>query len=133
MSIIEKRFIEHVLREEGVRFLRNQGREIRKQLVFHTKRLINDRVARVYGTGDMSATLEITHPAYQRFLDIKQGTQRKRKGAGKRKSAKGYRIHNRFVMGHYLSIAFRVQNDLTEEMRTLIRREWKKGGFTDGQ
>lgn len=127
MSIIEKRFIQQVLEEEGARFLKNQGREIRKQLQFHTKRLINDRSARVIAT-DAGGRLEITHPAYQRFLDIRKDTVRRRKGAGRRKSRKGYRIHNRYVMGHYYAIAFRVQNDFTEEVRVRIKRQWMKGG-----
>ncbi|HWK58102.1 MAG TPA: hypothetical protein VNQ80_12220 [Parapedobacter sp.] len=132
MSIIERKFIQHVLKEEGARFLRNQGREIRKQLVFHTKRLINERTFQVNENGGMSATLEITHPSYQRFLDIRRDTVRKRKGAGRRKSRKGYRIHNRFVMGHYYAIAFRVQNDLTDEVRLNIKRQWLKGGAGNG-
>lgn len=132
MSIIEKKFIEHVLKEEGARYLKNQGREIRKQLEFHTKRLINDRSIRVYGSGEMAATLEITHPDYERFLDIRRDTLRRRRGAGKRKSKKGYRIHNRFVMGHYYAIAFRVQNDLTEDVRLMLKRQWLKGGRGNG-
>lgn len=128
MSIIEKKFIQQVLEEEGARFLRNQGREIRKQLQFHTKRLINERSFKVIETPG-GGKLEITHPAYQRFLDIRRDTSRKRKGAGRRKSRKGYRIHNRYVMGHYYAIAFRVQNDFTEEVRAVIQRQWKKGGL----
>lgn len=123
----------HVLKEEGARYLRNQGREIRKQLVFHTKRLINERQAKAIELPGLSAKLEVTHPDYERFLDIRRDTTRRRKGAGRRKSKKGYRIHNRFVMGHYYAIAFRVQNDFTEETRQLIKRQWMKGGFGDGQ
>lgn len=123
-SIIKKRFVEQVLNDEGRRFIRNEGREIRKQLQFHTKRLFNDRKAEVTTGDDMDGKLSITVPHYTRLLDLRKKT--KIKGEKRKRSAKGYRIYNRFAYGHFYGIAFRLQHDFTEEVAQGIRRQWQK-------
>lgn len=123
-SIIKKRFVNQVLTEEGARFIKNQGREIRKKLHFHTRRLINDRTVKVTSADDMDGQLAITVPHYARLLDLRKNTRTK--DNGKRRSKKGYRIYNRFAFGHFYGIAFRLQHDLTEEVAEGIRRQWIK-------
>lgn len=118
------------LEDEGKRLLKNQGKAIRKELEFHTHRLIQDRTAVASITGDSQATLKITHPAYQRFLDIRKGTRRK--GGGKRRSRIGYQIHNRFMFGHYLAIANRMSVDFTEEVIQAIKKDMKLKGGSNG-
>lgn len=130
MSIIKKRFVEHILKEEGDRFLKNQGREIRKQLHFHSKRLINERVAEVSGGDGLDGQLSISFMSYLRLLDLRKNTRGK---SDKRITRKGYQIYNRFAMGHYYGIAFRLQNDFTDEMAASIKSEWQKGGLSNGK
>ena len=108
--------------------LSNQGRAIRKEVQFHSHRLERDRTVEVLPTPADGGTLRVTVPHYNRILDIKK--ERKNKsGRGKRVSS--LRIYNRFVMGAYYSIAFRVANDFTEEVRRDIRIRFK-GGLTNG-
>ncbi len=126
-SIIKKRFVEQVLNDEGRRFLRNEGREIRKQLQFHTKRLFNDRKAEVTTDDDMDGKLSITVPHYARLLDIRKKTNTK--GEKHKRPVKGYRIYNRFAYGHFYGIAFRLQHDFTNEVAQGIRQQWKKESF----
>ncbi|MGJ1419992.1 hypothetical protein ACR79T_10225 [Sphingobacterium spiritivorum] len=114
-------FIRHILKEEGKRLRSNQGRAIAKELKFHTNRLINDRVVNVLSQPQEGGTLRFTFPAYARVLDMKRERLKKR---GKGKTMKSYRIYNRFVMGTYYSIAFRVANDFTDEMRRNIRNQF---------
>lgn len=119
MDIIKTKFIQQTLRDEGRRFIRNQGIAIRKELDFHTGNTLKNRSTKVTGT-----TLEIDIPLHVRFLDIRKDTTKKRKGQGRRTSKKGYRIYNRFKEGHKLSLASRLANDFTQEMVTDIRRNF---------
>ena len=111
---IKDRFIENVLRDEGNRLLRNQGKALRKRLKFHTHRLYDTRRISV-----SESRLTFTHTVYERFLDMKRlqdGTiQRRRR-----------RIHNRLVYGHYRSIAGRLLYEFTEETIQEIRESIKQ-------
>lgn len=124
MSIIRKKFVEAILKEEGERLIRNQGREIRKKLHFHTHRLINDRSMKVTSSNDSDGQLSITFPSYLRLLDLRRNT---RDRGSKRINRKGYQIYNRFALGHYYGIAFRLQNDFTEEVKEALVKKWQKG------
>ena len=64
---IKDRFIENVLRDEGNRLLRNQGKALRKRLKFHTHRLYDTRRISV-----SESRLTFTHTVYERFLDMKR-------------------------------------------------------------
>lgn len=130
MSYIKNEFMKRILDDEGKRLLKNQGKTIRKELHFHTNTLIRGRTAEATISGDDQAKLKLSFPIYQRFLDIRKGTRRK--GGGKRKSAKGYRIHNRFMMGHFLSIGNRMGTDFTEEVVTQIKKDLKIKGGSNG-
>ena len=124
MSIIRKKFVEHILKEEGRRFIRNQGREIRAKLNFHTHRLIQDRKEDVQSADSMDGQLTITVPDYARLLDLRKNTRGKN---DKRRTRKGYQIYNRFAFGHYYGIAFRLQHDFTDEVRIALKKQWEKG------
>ena len=93
---IKDRFIENVLRDEGNRLLRNQGKALRKRLKFHTHRLYDTRRISV-----SESRLTFTHAVYER-------------------------IHNRFVYGHYRSIAGRLLYEFTEETIQEIRESIKQ-------
>lgn len=128
MANIKSIFIRNILREEGRRMLSNQGRAIRKEVQFHSHRLERDRTVEVLPTPADGGTLRVTVPHYNRMLDIKKERNNK---SGKGKRVRSLRIYNRFVMGAYYSIAFRVANDFTEEIKRDIRIRFK-GGLTNG-
>ena len=122
MSYIKREFIRQVLEDEGKRLGKNQGIEIEKRLKFHTRRLIQDRTATVTQGDDLSGKLTFTFPAYLRFLDMKRKVKRNKKSKVT-KIKKGYRLYNRFVMGHYNSIAYRLQNEFSSEVADAIRKD----------
>lgn len=122
MGYIKDEFIRRVLEDEGKRYKKNQGIEMEKRLKFHSKRLITDRTQTVIPQGDMKATLQMTFPAYERFLDIKRKVKRNKKTKVMKIKA-GYRIHNRFVWGHYNSIAYRLQNEFSSELAEQIKKD----------
>lgn len=125
---IQSTFIREILRDEGGRFKSNQGRALRKELKFHTYHLLHNRTTEVLNQPNDGGTLRISVPDYNRFLDIKRERRNKR-GTGTTRRSR--RIYNRFVMGTYYSIAFRVANDFTEEVRRDIRLRFK-GGLRNG-
>lgn len=127
MDAIRDRFIENTLRDEGNRFIKNQGVAIKTATKSRTGNLIRNRKALVSGTG-ANAKLQIDVPSYARFLDIRSKFKRSRRGQSKRSSGKGLRIYNRFVMGHYYGLAERLQFGYTQETIDLIRSKWE-GGF----
>ena len=130
MDAIKGKFIEHTLREEGKRFIRNQGAAIKTELRNRTGNLLNNRKFKIIGSGAQAA-LHIDVPDYNRFLDIRSKFRRRRRGQSKRSSGTGLRIYNRFVMGHYHGIAERLMYGYTQSTIDMIREKWK-GGF-DGQ
>ncbi|WP_146060658.1 hypothetical protein [Sphingobacterium lactis] len=127
MDAIRSKFIENTLRDEGNRFIRNQGIAIKNALKSRTGNLIRNRKATVTGTGS-NAQLHIEVPAYTRFLDIRNKFKRSRRGQSKRSSGRGLQIYNRFVMGHYYGLAERLQFGYTQETIDMIRSKWE-GGF----
>src|SRR5690606_37153844 len=129
MSYIKTEFMKRVLDDEGKRLLRNQGKAIRKELHFHTHMLIRDRKAEASITGDSQATLKLTHPAYQRFLDIRKGTKKKGTNDNNRR---GFLIHNRFMFGHYLSIGNRMTVDFTDDVAEQIKKDFGMKGGSNG-
>lgn len=143
MSIIQKEFVRRVLREEGERLTRNQGMAISKKLKFRTGRLMNGRTTEVVQADGMDGKLRFTHPDYERFLDMKRivrrtksVTVRQRENKGRRRSVasgglkkkSGYGIHNRFIFGHYFSIANRLMYEFTEDVQQSIREELSNNG-----
>lgn len=100
------RFIQDTLRDAGDRLITRQGQEISANLKSRTGTLLSGRRVSVSAN-----RLTLTHPIYERFLDIKR--------LGKRK--KRTRIHNRFVYGTYSSIAERLLAGFAEDVADTIK------------
>lgn len=104
-----ERFIQETLETEGKRLLRNQGAAISSGYRRGTGRLETGRSISVARGDAMDGRLTLTHPIYERFLDIKN-RRRKR-----------LRIHNRFIFGAYAAIARRLMYGFTEEVAAMLR------------
>ena len=104
-----ERFIQDTLEQEGKRLLRNQGAAISAGYHRGTGQLESGRSISVSGGGGMDGRLTLSHPIYERFLDIKN-RRRKR-----------LRIHNRFIFGAYAAIARRLMYGFTEEVAAAFR------------
>jgi len=122
MSYIKDEFVKAILLDEGKRLIRNQGAEIERRLKFHSNRLLNDRTTAVTAEDQMDGQLSLTHPAYERFLDIKRKVRSKKTN---RVYTRRFRIHNRYVMGHYYSIANRLMNELTDDVAQAIKKDFQ--------
>lgn len=118
--IIEQRFIEKVLRHQGDRLLRNQKRALYVKARFHSGRLDDHRSVSVSGGDDFDGELVFRHIDYERFLDMKRTVQAKN---GKTRRTAGYKIHNRFIYGHFLAIARQLSVGFTESVRNQIKEE----------
>lgn len=117
-DIVKKRFVAEVLKARGRDMIARQDREIRKKIKFHSNKLVDTRRVKVASESDAySGNLSYVHVDYERFLDLKRG----RRADGKR--VKRRRIHNRFVMGAYYSIARDLMFGLTEDVISRIRSE----------
>lgn len=116
---IKQRFVKAILEDESKRLMRNQGLALGRKLSMRTGRLFNTRQTSVTGGADMDGQLSFSHTIYQRFLDMKR-LQYKSKEVHRNR-----RIHNRFVFGHYSSIAGRLMYDLTDEVVATIKEELK--------
>lgn len=121
MDIIKQKFIHKTLRDEGKRFIRNQGNAMKIELRFFTGNTFKNRSSKVSGT-----TLSLSMPVHVRFLDIRKDVLPKRKGSGVRTSKKGYRLYNRFKEGHKISLINRISVDFTDEMIADIRKTLTK-------
>ena len=116
---IQGEFIRRTLKSEGERFLRNQGIAIRSTTASRSGNLINNRSSSVSQDGPISGTLTITHPIYERFLDMKV----LRYGKEQKKVRNKRQLHNRFVFGHYHMIARKLMYGLTDEVVESIKNE----------
>lgn len=122
MDAIKQRFVQGVLQEQGNRLLRNQGNALYHRLKFHTGHLVSQRSVQVTGGEAMDGKLIFRHLDYERFLDMKKSVMTKK---GKTKRTTGYRIHNRFIYGHYMAIARQLSVGFTEQVRDSITQELK--------
>ncbi len=129
MDAIRSTFVRNILKQEGARFIKNQGVAISESTKSRSGNLIQNRKAIISGTG-ADIKLHIDLPSYARFLDIRNKNKKSRRGQSKRSSGKGLRIYNRFVMGHYYGIAERLSTEYTQQTIDLIRSKWK--GATHG-
>jgi hypothetical protein len=75
----------------------------------------------------MDGELQITHPDYERFLDIKKRpkqsdnvTEWKKRTRSKLKS---YPIHNKIIMGNYNQLAYNLLYGLTQEVSKEIKTQ----------
>jgi len=124
-SSIKTEFVKIELEKIGVSINDDQTRSIRKYLNYRTGHLLNDRLFNVTRGSFLDGELAITHPNYERFLDIKKRpkqsdnvTDWKKKTRGKLKS---YPIHNRIIMGNYNQLAYNLLYGLTEEVASKIK------------
>lgn len=116
-SIVEQRFTEEILTSEGARLLKNQESAFSARLHFRSKNIVDRRKAEVTSGTEYSGKLAISHMAYQRFLDLKAMKY------GSKVVRRHRKIHNRYIWGHFNSIAYRLANDLTQNVATRIRSE----------
>lgn len=127
MPNFKQDFIKHVLNDEGNRYLKNQGLEMQKRLHFHTHRVFNDRSKKVTDEAGGDGELTIKHTAVERFLDIKRKSRNRNTNRIKHHRI---RIHNRFVFGHYFSIANRLMNEYIEAATEAIKQDFN--AFNNG-
>lgn len=119
--IVEQKFVEKVLQHQG-----NSCEESRTCWLYvksfptgDWKRLV---LFPCQGGDDLSGELVFRHVDYERFLDMKRVIQMKN---GRTRRRTGYKIHNRFVYGHFLAIAKQLSVGFTESVRDKIRAELK--------
>lgn len=128
-NLIQKAFVKQVLQEEGRELRDNQSKAIAKLLNFHSNRLYDDRRTKVNSDGQLDGQLTMTIPAYGRVLDIKpqyrNRPESKYERWRKRRRAKAFPIYNRFVFGHYYTIAYRLMYGLTEEVAANIKKQFE--------
>lgn len=93
---------------------------MRKLLTFHTGETESSRLFKVESGDVFDGKLTMKHLARERFLDIKR---KKRSKDSRRIRTTRYPIHNRFVFGHYYSIANRLMVDFTNEVADGIKRD----------
>lgn len=120
--IVEQKFIEKILQHQGDRLLRNQGHALYVKARFRSGRLEKVRSVSVSSDDNLNGDLVFKHVDYERFLDMKRVIQMKN---GKTRRKTGYKIHNRFVFGHFLAIAKQLSVGFTENVRDKIRAELK--------
>jgi len=100
-----ERFIRSVLDEEGGILIRTQSEAIQSGYTSRTGRLLNGR--RVTVSNDR---LTLTHPVYERFLDIRN------------RRKKRLRIHNRFVFAVYSAIAGKLAAGYRDEAQQIVKK-----------
>ena len=130
LALIRKEFVKQVLQEEGKELHDNQGKAIAKLLHFHTEHLYEDRPYSVESNDAMDGKFTLSIPGYGRALDIKPknnliSAQDKYTHWRKRRRTKAFPIYNRFVFGHYYTIAYRLMYGLTEEVAAGIKKQFE--------
>ena len=128
LALVRKEFVKKILQEEGKELHDNQGKAIAKLLHFHSERLMNERPYRVESEDSMDGEFTTSIPGYGRALDIKPKNrviqeQTKYTHWRQRRRTKAFPIYNRFVFGHYYTIAYRLMYGLTEEVAAGIKKE----------
>ncbi len=115
-DLVRDRFIRKILEEEGSRMLSRQTARIQSSLGSRSGTLLNSRNVSVSGgSGSFDGQLTLTHPVYERFLDMRRysnGARHKRRP-----------IHNKVVMSAFNRIAWRLMYEFTDATRESIRRE----------
>ena len=126
-SNIKVEFVIQELEKIGVSINNDQTRSIKKYLHFRTGHLMNDRTFDVDKGRFMDGKLTITHPDYERFLDIKKRPKSSQNVADWKKRTRGklksYPIHNRIIMGNYNQLGYNLLYGLTDEVAKGIKNE----------
>lgn len=130
-ELIRKEFVKQVLEEEGRELHKNQSAAIAKLLHFHSNRLYNERPYSVTSTDSMDGEFSMVIPIYGRFLDIKPKNkavqnQDKYTHWRKRRRTRAYPIYNRFVFGHYYTIAYKLMYGFTNDVADAIKKQFQQ-------
>lgn len=132
LAYIRKEFVKQILTQEGRELHDNQGKAIAKLLNFHSNRLMDERPWGVSETDDvLDGKLNLKIPGYGRALDIKPKNrvilaQDKYTHWRQRRRTKAFPIYNRFIFGHYYTIAYRLMYGLTEEVAEGIKKQFEE-------
>lgn len=126
-SLIKTEFIKQSLQKFNKRVDEAQVRTIRKLLHYRTGRLVNDRIFKIETGKGFDGKAEITHPDYERFLDVKKKARVSENVQHWRKRIRGkpksYPIHNRIIMGNYNRLAENLMFGFTEEVKASIKQD----------
>ena len=130
LALIRKEFVKQVLEEEGKELHDNQGKAIAKLLHFHTNRLYDERPYSVESADDMDGEFSMSIAGYGRALDIKPknnqiSAQDKYTHWRKRRRTKAFPIYNRFVFGHYYTIAYRLMYGMTDDVVAGMKKQFE--------
>jgi len=103
----------------------------RKAIAMRTKRrtghLETHREYSTAQTGKSVITSKLTHPIYERFIDMKKNYMGDVKTKWGTKQdvmvrRKGRAIHNRIIFGKLNPLSFRLMHELTDEVRRFTRQ-----------
>lgn len=130
LSLVRKEFVKQILQEEGKELHDNQGKAIAKLLHFVSNRLMNERPYSVKSADTMDGEFSTSIPGYGRALDIKPKNrvireQDKYTHWRQRRRTNSFPIYNRFVFGHYYTIAYRLMYGLTEDVAENIKKQFE--------
>ena len=130
LALVRKEFVKQILEQEGKELHDNQGKAIAKLLHFHSNRLMDDRPFHVESDDAMDGEFSTSIAGYGRALDIKPKNrvikeQSKYTHWRQRRRMKAFPIYNRFVFGHYYTIAYRLMYGLTEEVAAGIKKQFE--------
>jgi hypothetical protein len=130
LGLVRKEFVKQILTEEGKELHDNQGKAIAKLLHFHSNRLMDERPYSVSADDSLDGKFSIKIPGYGRALDIKPKNrviqeQDKYTHWRQRRRTKTFPVYNRFMFGHYYTIAWRLMYGLTEEVAAGIKKQFK--------
>lgn len=109
-KIIEQKYIDRVLKDEGSRIIQEQDRVISRHGV---RKKVPEITRRRFSV--TNSRLEMIHPIRQRFIDMK--TIR-----GQRQKA--IEIHNKIIYGGFNSVVRRLAFGFTEDIKKMIANEY---------
>jgi hypothetical protein len=132
-SVLQKRFLSKVLKEEGTSILEKQTRVIDKDQLIVSRRLkVNREFKTAESPGDFSGTLSIRFPIYLRFLDMKPKPNRLRRLKGRvgskqrvKAKRKQYHLYNRIVFGHFSEIQKRLSYGLSDSVKVVLLEQYE--------
>lgn len=123
---IKTEFIKQELEKIGKQIDQDQLRAISKYLHYKTGRLEKGRFFEVKKEDGLDGQLTLTHPIYERFLDIKKKqnvSSNVQNWRNRRRKPRAYPIHNRIIMGNYNRLAFNLMYGFTEEVAAEMKRQ----------
>lgn len=122
---VKKEFVKQSLEEIGSSIRKAQLRAILKYVYFHSPSGLHkskqEHNFKVTTEGNFDGKLTITHPIYERFLDMKV----LRSPSGKIKKRKPKPIHNRIIFGHLDYLTNKLAYGLTETVIQDIKQKFQ--------